>query len=239
MSKSNLRFSIVLPCYNEGQCLPLLLNRYREVWRHVPAELVLVDNGSTDETAKVLERELSKQENQFVRSIRIPVNQGYGFGVMQGVRQAQGDVIGISHADMQCDPADLFLAYDVLCANGERGVLVKGRRHRRGLGSEIVTGAMATLASIVLCRSLTDINAQPKVFSRELIDQLGETPNGFELDLCIFYAARKLNWKVVTIPVTFAPRPFGISKWAFSLASRRIHIWTTVKYIFKLRLSAF
>lgn len=234
---SDLRFSIVLPCYNEAEGLPLLLQRYREVWRDLPAELVLVNNGSTDNTAQVLERELAKPENRFARSVLVPVNQGYGYGLMAGVRDARGDVIGISHADLQCDPRDLFRAYDLLQQSGGSRVLVKGKRQRRGFGAEIVTNVMATLASVVLLRSLTDINAQPKVFSRELLSHLGNTPDGFELDLCIFYTARRLGWKVLTFPVVFQPRPFGVSKWAFSLASRRRHIWATMKYIFKLRFS--
>ncbi len=235
---SSIAFSIVLPCYNEAEGLPHLLRRYRAVWRDLPAELILVNNGSTDETAQVLERELAKPENSFARSVLVPVNRGYGWGVICGLRTAKGAVLGISHADLQCDPSDLFRAYDLLQQHGGREVLVKGKRRRRGLGAEIVTAVMSLLASFVLLKPLTDINAQPKVFPRILLEQLRDAPRGFELDLCIFYAARRLGWKIVTLPVVFAPRPFGVSKWAFSLASRRRHIWSTVKYIFKLRFSS-
>jgi len=47
-----MRLSIILPCYNEADNLPLLLNAYCQVWQDLPAELILVDNGSTDHTAE-------------------------------------------------------------------------------------------------------------------------------------------------------------------------------------------
>jgi len=236
---SPVEFTIVLPCYNEAETLPSLLNAYHKVWRNLPTELVLVNNGSTDDTAEVLERELAKPENAFARSVLVPANQGYGYGVIAGLRAARGRVIGISHADMQCDPLDLFRAYDCLLASGSVQTFVKGRRGGRSLGSSIVTWVMAILASSVLMMRLTDINAQPKVFHSSLLVHLKNPPNGFELDLYLLCAARKLRWTVRTIPVIFRARLHGTSKWAFSLASRRKHIWATVKYIFRLRAQEF
>ncbi len=233
---SPVLFSIVLPCYNEAANLPALLRAYREACRELTPELILVNNGSTDETAALLECELAKPENAFLRTVLVPVNQGYGYGVMAGVRAARGKVIGISHADMQCDPADIFRAYERLQEAGSERVLVKGRRLQRALGPSIVTGVMAVLAYCVLGKGLTDINAQPKVFDASLVRQLVAPPSGFELDLYILYTAKRLGWRVLTIPVYFGKRLHGTSKWAFSLASRRKHIWATVKYIFRLRV---
>ncbi len=231
---NKVAFSVVLPCYNEAQNLPLILEGYRKVWRE-SCELVLVNNGSTDNSAEALECELAKPENAFARSVLVPVNQGYGYGVMTGVRAAQGEVVGISHADMQCPPADLFRAYDMLAQN--QHAIVKGKRARREFSASVVTVGMATIATSVLMTPLTDVNAQPKVFPRTLVEYLTDPPSGFELDLYILYAARQLNWKVLELPVVFGKRAHGTSKWAFSLASRRRHIWATLKYIFHLRFS--
>jgi len=229
---SRIAFSVVLPCYNEAQNLPLILEGYRKVWRE-SCELVLVNNGSSDNSAQVLQQELAKPENAFARSVLVPANQGYGYGVMAGIRAAKGEVIGISHADMQCPPADLFRAYDLLEEN--QNVIVKGKRGKREFSAWVVTVGMATIATSVLMMLLTDVNAQPKVFSRSLVEQLTVPPNGFELDLYLLYTARKLGWSVLELPVVFGKRAHGTSKWAFSVASRRRHMWATVKYIFRLR----
>lgn len=237
MTNESQAFSIVLPCYNEADNLPALIAAYRAAWRNIRAELILVNNGSTDRTSAVLQRELSLPENSFARSILVPENQGYGYGVMAGIREASGRVIGISHADMQCDPHDLFIAYDLVTKDASEKTLVKGKRARRAFGASLMTNVMALISSIVLLMPLTDINAQPKVFFRSLREHLDHAPNGFEFDLYLLYTARKQRWKIQTIPVIFGQRLHGTSKWAFSLASRRKHIWATLKFILGLRLS--
>ncbi|MGZ5121134.1 MAG: glycosyltransferase family 2 protein [Burkholderiales bacterium] len=239
MSEQRVAFSIVLPCYNEADNLPLLLEAYRAVWPGFPAELILVNNGSTDHTADVLDRELRKPEYTFARTVLVPRNQGYGFGVAAGLRTARGQVIGISHADMQCPAADLFAAYDRLTSNAapER-VFVKGRRAKRPFGPSLITNTMAALATVVLMKPLSDINAQPKVFHRSFLSEIPNPPDGFEFDLYLLYRAQAAGMKVVTIPVDFGARAHGASKWAFSLASRRRHVWATIKFILRLRFAS-
>lgn len=231
-------FSIVIPCYNEAENLPLLLAAYRAAWPQFEAELILVDNGSTDNSAAVMERELRRPEFAFARSVRVERNRGYGFGVHAGLRAARGEIIGISHADMQCDPRDLFTAYALLKRQPDpRRAMVKGKRARRGLGPSLITNTMAVIATVVLLTPLADINAQPKVFHRDLLRLMTEAPDGFELDLYALYTARRNGLRILTIPVIFGQRAHGVSKWAFSLISRWRHIWATVRYIFRLRFA--
>lgn len=233
--RRELRFSIVLPCYNEAQSIPLLLKRYRDVWEDLPGELILVNNGSTDETTLVLEEELKKSENRFFRIVTVPVNQGYGYGIMQGLKEAGGEIIGFSHADMQCDAGDLFRAYHELMKHQDREkVLIKGKRGMRDLNASILTGGMTLFSSFFLRMPLDDINAQPKVFHHKMLDNLIDPPMGFELDLYFLYRARKTGMKIKTIPVVFGERAYGQSRWAFSFLSRYKTILGFMKYIVKL-----
>ena len=239
MSEHPVAFSIVLPCYNEADNLPLLLEAYRAVWPGFPAELVLVNNGSTDHTAKVLRRELAKPEYRFARTVLVPRNRGYGFGVATGMLAARGEFIGISHADMQCAAADLFTAYArLISAPCPARTFIKGKRLKRPFGPSLVTNTMSALATLVLLKPLTDINAQPKVFHRSFLAEIPNPPDGFEFDLYLLYRARAAGLKVLTIPVNFGARAHGASKWAFSLASRRRHISATIKFIFQLRFGS-
>src|SRR5262245_4994150 len=117
--------SIVLPCYNEAENLPPLLGRYAQVWEDLPAELILVDNGSTDHTEAVLRRELPN--HPFARTVKVEKNQGYGHGIMTGLRAARGEFLAFSHADQQSRPDDVFAAYHRLkSAPNPRLTLVKG-----------------------------------------------------------------------------------------------------------------
>jgi glycosyltransferase involved in cell wall biosynthesis len=234
-----LDLSIVLPCYNEARNLPLILAGYVEAWRpEMAAELILVDNGSTDDTAAVLKEEMANPTRHFARVVRVEKNQGYGHGIFTGLQAARGSFLAFSHADMQCPPADVFRAWDALQATPPpHRVLVKGRRHWRGFGPALLTGGMTVLASSVLLTPLTDINAQPKLFPRELLERLQDPPTGFQFDLCVLHRARRLGIPIHTIPVSFGERAHGESKWAFSLASRWRTIAATARYIFTLRFS--
>jgi len=228
--------SIILPCYNEAGNLPLLLEAYRQVWRDLPAELILVDNGSTDSTAAVLAGELARPEFAFARSVRVPQNRGYGHGILTGLQAARGEFLAFSHADMQCSPADVFRAYDrLLAAPNPSQTLVKGKRTARDASASLVTNGMAALASTVLLTPLTDINAQPKLFHRSHLARLTRPPDGFQFDLYVLYRARQAGLTLLTIPVVFGERVHGQSKSAFNILARYRTIWATITYIFKLR----
>jgi glycosyltransferase involved in cell wall biosynthesis len=237
MNLSSPRLSIVLPCYNEADTLPILLEGYRAVWEDLPAELILVDNGSTDNTSQVLQRELSQQNYSFARTVLVPKNRGYGHGIFTGLQAAKGEYVAFSHADMQCSPADLFRAYHELVSTVDPAkALVKGKRiSSRGFSAFLVTFGMTVLASTILTTRLNEINAQPKVFHRSHLDALTEPPDGFQFDLYVLYKARKRRLKIISIPVEFGARAHGESKWAFSFLSRYRTIWATVVFIFKLR----
>ncbi len=237
MSSKAIKLSIVLPCYNEGEGLVELLEGYRAVWRDLPAELILVDNGSTDQSAEILHRELAKTENSFARTVKVEKNRGYGHGIYTGLQAAQGEFLAWSHADMQCNPADVFAAYDQLInASHSKKTIVKGQRARRELGAEIVTKGMSIFATLVLCRWLTDINAQPKVFHSSLMERLPYPPDGFPFDVYVLYQAKRAGWSLLTIPVVFGVRKHGESKWAFSFVSRWKTILRMMRYIISLRI---
>lgn len=236
MARTTLCLSIVLPCYNEADNLPLLLEGYRQVWRDLPAELILVDNGSTDATAAVLAEELARPEFAFARSVRVARNRGYGHGILTGLQAAGGEFAAFSHADMQCSPADVFRAYErLLAAPDPTQTLVKGKRSARDAGAALVTNGMAVLASTVLLTPLTDINAQPKLFHRSHLARLSRSPDGFQFDLYVLYRARQAGLTLLTVPVVFGQRAHGQSKSAFNILARYRTIWATITYIFKLR----
>ena len=233
----SIRLSIVIPCYNEADNLPLLVQAYRAVWQDLPAELILVNNGSTDHTSEVLKRELRQPELSFARTLLISPNRGYGHGIACGLKAAQGEFVSFSHADMQCNPADVFEAYHKLVDQTDPTLaIVKGKRGHRDFSASLVTNGMALLASMLLTTRLTDINAQPKVFHRSHLDRLTCPPAGFQFDLYVLYQGRQAGLEILTVPVVFSERAHGDSKWAANIFSRYRTIWATIVYMFRLRL---
>ena len=197
MESRPIRLSIVLPAYNEAPGLTALLEDYRAAWRDLPAELIVVDNGSTDDTKAALARLLARPEYSFARSVTVPQNRGYGYGLMAGLRQAQGEFVAQSHADLQCAPASVFAAYDRLIAAPQpEYAIVKGRRGKRDWSARFITLGMSVLASTLFCRRLTDINAQPKLFHRSHLARLENPPNGFDFDFYVLYRAKRAGLSV-------------------------------------------
>lgn len=229
--------SIVLPCYNEAAGLEALLNRFAASCGNIAFELILVDNGSVDSTPEVLSRLLPKYP--FARSVRVEKNRGYGHGIWTGLQSAKGEVLAWSHADLQTDPADIFHAWRIFRASSEpQRTIVKGSRHGRSFSERVVSWGMQTVAAVMLRTRLTEINAQPKMFHRDLLACLPNPPIDLNFDLYVLYAARQCGWRIVSFPVAFPPRQHGHSSWATSWRSKARTIARSMRYILDLALKS-
>lgn len=232
--------SIVLPCYNEAPSIGRILADFADVSDAPAFELILVDNGSTDETPQLLAAALANPDCAFLRTVRVSPNRGYGAGLLAGLAAARAPVLAWSHADLQTPPRDVFRAYAAYLSAPDPGKSwVKGRRSPRPFRDEVLTKGMQHIASLALGHDLVDINAQPKLFPRALYERFVEPPCDFNLDLYLYALAEHEGYARLEIPVVFGERAHGQSKWAFSLASRRRHIWASLRYICHLRRKGF
>lgn len=228
--------SIVLPAYNEAAGLRDLVSEYRDAGEGRDFELIIVDNGSNDDTANILRELQASEHNAFLRPTRVDINKGYGFGIWSGLQEAKGTYLSWSHADTQCAPKDVFRAFDHLkgCDNPER-TLVKGLRAKRSIAAEMTTIGMRAFALFLLDGRLVDINGQPKVFHRGLLSILPDPAKDLSFDLYVFYRALQEGWAIETIPVVFGERLHGQSRWAFSFLSRYKTIFAAIRYMVQLR----
>ena len=227
-----MKFSLVIPCYNESKNLPLLLDRCKEMTNLQGLEIILVDNGSTDGSSKILQKLLPKYPG--CRSVIVEKNQGYGFGILSGLKAAKGEVIGWTHADMQTDPQDTLRGLELFDKYG-KNIFVKGSRYGRPFTDVIFTIGMSIFETILLRKPLWDINAQPTMFSRSFFETWIDPPNDFSLDLFTYYKAHCQNLKIYRIPVKFGERAFGESHWNVNWAAKRKFINRTIEFSFQLR----
>src|SRR5262249_1737560 len=192
---NELKLSLIIPCYNEEKNLPLLIERLKSIMSREDVEVILVDNGSTDGSSQVLSKLLEGQER--IRSIRGPVNEGYGYGILSVLRAAGGGYLGWSHADMQTDPNDALRALEVIEYKGNpEKMYVKGRRYGRPLFDVFFMIGMSCFETLYLGKPLWDINAQPNIFPRSFFDSWREPPHDFSLDLYAYYEAHRTGLEV-------------------------------------------
>jgi glycosyltransferase involved in cell wall biosynthesis len=230
-----MNLSLVIPCYNEAKNLPLLLPRCAQLTAVVPgAEVILVDNGSCDETSGVLVELLPQFPG--CRSVRVEVNRGYGFGILSGLAAAKGNILAWTHADMQTDPGDVAKGFALFAtAPQSEKLFIKGRRYGRPLADMIFTHGMSVFETLLLGHVLFDVNAQPTMFHRAFFETWQRPPNDFSLDLFAYYSAKRAGLALRRFPVLFGARKHGASNWNVNWQARVKFIHRTLDYSFRLR----
>jgi glycosyltransferase involved in cell wall biosynthesis len=229
-----MKLSLVIPCYNEAANLPPLMARCADLASSKQVEVILVDNGSTDNSPAVLAEQLPRYPG--CRSVRVNKNQGYGFGILSGLRAAEGDILAWTHADMQTDPMDALTGLAIFEQHG-KDIFVKGRRHGRPISDVAFTVGMSAFETLLLKQPLWDINAQPTMFSKSFFETWTAPPHDFSLDLYAYYQARRAGLPVHRFPVHFGDRLHGTSHWNVNWAAKRKFIKRTVDFSLELRKS--
>lgn len=209
-----------------------MLKRCTEITINEEFEVILVNNGSTDNTHEILEQLIPKYPGCSV--VNVQENKGYGFGILAGLNSAKGKILAWTHADMQTDPKDSLLGLDIFDKYGT-DILVKGSRYGRPLGDTIFTVGMSIFETLLLRKRMWDINAQPTMFSKDFYETWSSAPHDFSLDLFVYFKSLKDKKLVYRFPVKFGERAYGISHWNVDFKSKLKFIKRTISYSFKLR----
>jgi glycosyltransferase involved in cell wall biosynthesis len=229
-----MKMSVVIPCYNEEKNIPLIYERIKTLnLVEKSIEIVLVDNGSTDNSASIFDKYKGIQNTKVTR---VEVNQGYGYGILHGLKECSGDFLGWTHADMQTDPKDLIKAFSILEKNSfSPKIYIKGDRKGRPFFDQFFTTGMSIFETIYMGTRLHDINAQPNIFSRSFYESWDNPPHDFSLDLYTYYQARKAKLNIVRFDVLFPERIHGESNWNTSFSAKWKFIKRTLDFSKELK----
>lgn len=229
-------FSLVIPCYNEEATIELILEKTKNSFLENNIELVLVNNGSTDNSEIIL----SKLINNYPHAtfINLKKNLGYGGGILAGLKYCKGNIIGWTHADLQTDPLDAVVAFKKYYSKNNKNFYVKGNRQNRPLKDQFFTFGMSIFESLLLKKIIYDVNAQPTIFPKDFYESWENPPTDFSLDLYSYYLALKKGLEIKKIKVKFEERIAGKSHWNKGLVSKVKFILRTLKYSLKLKLSS-
>jgi dolichol-phosphate mannosyltransferase len=208
--KHSLAISVIVPAKNEEQNLPVLIDRLLPVLRGLgqPFEVIVVNDGSTDGSLRVLESLAAAHPE--LRVIDLARNYGQTAAMMAGFDHSCGDIIVPLDADLQNDPADIprMLAkldegYDVV--SGWR----KNRQDaaiKRNLVSRIANGLISRLSGV----HLHDYGCTLKAYRRSVI---GEVRLYGEMHRFVPIYAAWYGARITEMPVNHAPRLHGKSNY--------------------------
>jgi glycosyltransferase involved in cell wall biosynthesis len=223
-----LDLSVVVPLYNEEESLPYLVEQLTDALRPSGErfELVLVNDGSSDSTAEVLEQ-LSHQVPELV-AVLLRKNYGQTAAMAAGFDVAQGDVIVSLDGDLQNDPADI----PMLLAKLREGYdLVSGWRHQRqdaALQRKLPSRIANRLIGRVTGVKLHDYGCSLKAYRREVLSDMrlyGEL-HRFLPALAFIEGAR-----ITEVKVNHRARQFGSSKYGIDRTFRVLMDLLTVWFM--------
>ena len=205
--------SLVLPCYNEADVIRNTATRlvYAFQAKAVDVELVLVDNGSMDETGQIIDAMIA--EGLPIVKQTVKVNQGYGNGVLWGLRACRGRLVGFVCADGQVDAPDVVRVYEI-AAQSRTPKLVKVRRLFRmdGLTRKLVSIVYNFLALLLFGGlGAIDLNGNPKIFPRDYLERMNLQSKDWFLDAEVMIKAKYLGLPVYELNVIAQMREGGVS----------------------------
>ncbi|MCF8079358.1 MAG: glycosyltransferase family 2 protein [Desulfobacterales bacterium] len=224
-----MKLSILIPVFNEENTLQALLDRVLD--SPFQKEVLVVDDGSTDRTPKILE---GFQGREGVLLFRHDRNRGKGAALRTAIRHITGDIAIIQDADLEYDPQD----FETLIApilNGEEKVVFGtrvplGNPHsylRYYLGGRF----LSLLTNLLYSQHITDGPCGYKAFDAGFLKSLSLERNGFDIDPELTAKVAKKGIRIREVPIRYFPRSFSEGKkirWIDGL----FWAWVLVKYRF-------
>jgi len=203
--------SVVIPCYNERATISTVVGQVlASPWT---AEVIIVDDGSTDGTRDVL----AEMADPRVRVHLQPYNQGKGAALRRGFGEASADYVIVQDADLEYDPAEYGALVQPLVDDladvvyGSR--FISSRPHRvlyywHSVGNRFLT----TLSNMFTNLNLTDMETCYKAFRREVIQSvvIEEDRFGFEPEVTAKVA--RADWRVYELGISYNGRTYAEGK---------------------------
>ncbi|MGI9862543.1 glycosyltransferase [Moorella naiadis] len=200
-----MKYSIIIPAYNEEGRLPECLNTLKRVFASEDSEIIVIDDGSTDRTADIAGK-------YGVRVVSFKENRGKGAALRRGFKEARGEVILTTDADLPASPEEMVKlgtlvreGYDI--AIGSRRI--KGAKINRSAGKRFMGWAFNMLVRLMTGLSYKDtqcgVKALKNAAAKKVIEYLSE--EGFAVDVDVLLAAKTLGFKVKEEGIKWSDRP--------------------------------
>lgn len=225
---NNMKLSIVSPIYNEEENIERLYTKIVEAVEpmNVPFEIILVDDGSRDNSASLL-RELGERDNR-IKVIIFRKNFGQTAAMSAGIDNSVGEIVITMDADLQNDPTDI----PMLVAKMEEGYdIVSGWRKNRqdkAISRKLPSKIANKLISNITGVKLNDYGCSLKAYSGDVIR---EVKLYGELHRFIPIVAQFIGVNITEVPVKHHAREFGKSKYGIDRTFRVILDLILVKYL--------
>ena len=211
MSLSNIKLSIVIPCYNEENYIKNLIEELFNVID--PFEVIIVDDKSNDKSVEIVE----SINNPKLILIKNQKNHGKGYCLRKGFNKAQGDVIVIQDADPEYSPYDIKMLVEPFTDTNT--ILVIGTRfqtkYKRKIGyfyHTVFNKLITYLVNLKSNTNFTDIECGYKAFRKDILNQIKFSENRFGIEVEMIRKISKLKKNMYEVPVSYEMRGYTEGK---------------------------
>jgi len=203
--EDKVTYSIIIPCYNEEKAIEVTIKDVRKHLEGLPYELIIVNDGSSDETLNILQQIMTTDLELRVESHDI--NRGYGAALKTGIRRAKGDYIGITDADCTYPNERL----PELMLQAKKTDMVVGSRTADDVVYPLIRKIpkvfLRRYASWIAGKNIPDINSGLRVFKKSLaLKYLTILPDGFSFTTTITLVLLTNHYQVIYEPIGYTSR---------------------------------
>ena len=198
---------MIIPCYNESQNIPYLFDQIKDIQKKHNIEVILINNGSTDNTDYLIERDKFKLKN--FKILKIKNNIGFGNGVKQGILKSSNELVCYTHGDLQVNLKYVIEALNLVRLKKNKKIYVKANRKQRSFIDILFTSLMSIYNSLIFTSLLTDIHSQPNMFFKPDKKITMLAPDDMLIDLFFYAYFKKKNFKFHRFDIFFEKRRFG------------------------------
>jgi glycosyltransferase involved in cell wall biosynthesis len=214
MGKDTAKLSVLIPVYNEEATIEIVLRRVLDLGE-ILKEVVVVDDGSTDRTAELVE-DVSRRES-LVRFFRLGQNRGKTAAIHHALERAQGEIIIIQDADQEYDPAEIPGVIEPILggvADVVYGSRFLVRRVARVLyySHYLANVSLTCLSNLLTNRNMTDIETCYKAFRAGVIKPLRLSSKGFGMEVEITALVCKTRARTYEVPISYYGRSYEEGK---------------------------
>ena len=206
------RYSVVVPCFNEAGGIRATVEDLARVTSVAGAEIIVVDDGSTDSSGAVLDEIQASESLSDFRVVHNAANLGYGASIKVGVRHARAGLIVIVDADgtYPCERIP-----DLVEEAGRADMVVGARTgggDRQPLLRRIAKAILRAHCSWLVGQRIPDMNSGLRVFPKDVFDRFFKIlPDGFSLTTTLTVAMMRNRYRVAFVPIAYIER-IGRSK---------------------------
>lgn len=233
-----MKLSIIVPFYNEEKTIAQIVEKLLTLrLEGVEKEIIIVDDGSTDQSNKVVE----KLQLKNIVFLSYPQNRGKGAAVKAGIKKATGDYIVIQDADLEYNPDDIG---KLLMQIGEKSIAVYGSRLQRlpnlkrdernahFLLHYIGNKFLSFCTSLLYGSWVTDMETGYKLIPSEFAKKINLQAKGFELEPEITAKLLKQGYTIKEIKISTNPRGYEEGKKIDTVRDGIKALWTLLKFRF-------